>query len=1439
MDVEITFAPDINLTVRRIAEIRTALRRIPPRPLPGGWSVTPDHIEVTGLIGGGLSGAVVAQVLLHRGDQQLRRIAKIAPAAEMMRELRNYTDIVQSHVNAVCAPIDASSVPADGSSDQLEALVYDHVAQFAGSPDTEAITLEDLVRHGDSDRAVLAVERLFTGMASPFHQRTALRKHKSLRDLNATLGPDIVLRAGEVDCDHTLGEEIFQTSLGADGVVAGSGIRLKDVEWWAGTPLGRLEDITVLLEGGDPGSVVSGHVVRTRFDWHAERIAGAFGSFTRVGGAHGSDDWVVADGVRCGDPSAGLRKALTDTRFGRALTVVHGDLNPRNVMVVPGGDQVILIDYARTAEEQPVLVDPAWLEVCLLRNVHSELGFAELLRLQRALGLAGRLLSLGCAADDVGTACAGVVGDGPVSAAFRVLFAIRAQAARAYPFRDEWWAAHAAMLLLCAHRTVKWDDDNQTDARLRVAAAVASVAGEWLADAGPFTHWVDLEPVLHAVTSVLRPATSEAVGFVSALAAAVGPSVAVDDLRDQVLRNTRREEAGRVVIGFADDAVELVELDGDAVGPEGGEFGQVWRLVADRMECTLVAESGGGKTTAMRALAYRMALDVVGERARTALDGPMRMVAHVDARAIADRGDDALPERALLVLGAAHLVVDDFGLLPPPARARVGRRLRELRRRYPRTPVVVLERDSDHAPPMFPEVRIRPLTPQQVYDHIERLVVLRRTQPAYGRLLLDRLPTTWPESHRVLQLPAGLAEFIRIGHIALTSAAVFTAGLGEEEKTGLPAVAAHVLDDGGDARAFRSRAQLDHFAALALDRMSDHEVRLRARRFRWRESCLLAVELAGTGSRITQAIVTEAIDTDPPFAGALLARLRHPPADLVSRFLVAQREVLDQDWRSGAEVDRAVRALVAFGRPDAYHVLVETGSFNGMAALRRGMRPGPDRDRVDEAFRQVAAPALDPVASDGTKVAALRAVVGVPGLELLIGELVSDPTWAVADEAWTALLRLGSAVPPRLQEAYVHHLRDRLAAVEAELPRTAVVARKVSLQDERVNLLRHLADPEALLERRFRYEIADEVADSLHGLGAFVGEVDSVYGLADLPVREAELIAHQALTEHADAFVAAASATSGEHLLLIAAAALPHAGSAAVPHVVQVVRDLVPVVEEDRFEGCAALLNAVAVVDAAEGARLAETCAETLFERNVRGRLTWPWSTSIARARAGSTGLGALAADDFHRDGRRPNEVPAELDGLVEHSATPLWAVAVATAGLTEALPRIRPLVAEYADQAPVLVSSPRYGVLELAPAADMLSSVGYLARLAHDQGEQEAEVANIVRLLHDTGLDAKHSSLREARLIGAGYLGDWVPLVEALDDGERLRVAAAHAVSQWTPGPATPTALRESVAIAQWLADRLADPGLSRSAREVLVALTDVVEQRAGARAGRGVAGP
>ncbi|WP_146174108.1 hypothetical protein [Saccharothrix carnea] len=1424
--MELTFAPDLDLPDRRIAEIRAALRRIPPSGRPGGWRVTPDHVEVTGLIGGGLSGAVVAQLLLHRGDQQLRRIAKIGPAAELLAERRNFTEIVQPHLNVVCAPIDAWS-PATGSSDRLEALVYDHVAQFAGRPDTEALTLEDLVRGGDTDLAVRLIERLFTGMASPFHHRAEPLKHKSLRDLNHTLGPDAVIRAGEVDGPHTYAEEVFLTSAGRAGVREGDPIRLDDVEWADGSPLGRVDDITIRVEGGERTPDVSGHVVRTRYARHAERIAGAFAAFDRDG------DAVVADGVRCADPFAGLHKALTDSRFGRVRAVVHGDLNPRNAMVVPVGDQVILIDYARTAEGQPVLVDAAWLEVCLLRNVHSALGFADLVRLQRALGLAGRLLSLGGAADEVGTACADLVGDGAVADAFRVVFAIRAQAAKSYPFPDEWWAAHAAMLLLCAHRTVKWDDEQQTDERLRVAAAVASVAGEWLADTGPFTHWADVEPALRAVTSVLRPATEEAVEFAASLVAAVDPAVGVDELRDRVLRDTRRDEAGRVVIGFADEAVELVELAGDA---DDGEYGQVWRLVADRAECALIAESGAGKTTAMRALAYRMALDVVGDRERTAFDAPMRMVAHVDAWAIADRGDDVLPVRSLLVLGALHLVVDDVDLLPPQARTRVVRWLHGLRRRYPRTPVVVLGRGE--APPVFPEVRIRPLTPQQVYDHIERLVVLRRTQPAYGRLLLDRLSATWPDAHRVLQLPAGLAEFIRTGHIALTSAAVFTAGLNEQEKDELVDLAARVLDDWGDARAFRSQARLDHFGALALDRMPDHEVRRRARRFRWREACLIAVDLAWTGSRIIEAIVTEAIGADPPFAGALLARRRHPPAELVTRFLAAQREVLGQEWRGGVEVDRAVRALVALGTPEAYRVLAETGSFEGMAAIRKGLYPGADRNRLDEAFREVAVRALDPGAPVATKVAALRAVTvtGVPGLELLIGELVTDPAWEVATEAWSALLRLDAAVPPRLRDAYLRHLRDRLAVVEAALPRTAVVARKVSLQDERVNLLRHLVDPEILLDRRFRYEIADEVADSLHGLGVFAGDADpeAVRGLAALSVREANLVAHRALPDHADDLVSAASAESGGHLLLIAAAALPHAGGAALSHVVRVVRELVPVVEQDRFEGCAALLNAVAAVDPAEGARLAETCAATLAGRGVRERLTWPWSTAIARARAGSSALDALAADDFHRDGRRPNGAPADPGGLLEDGATPRWAVAVAAAGLTEALRRVRRLVAECADHEPVLVSSPRYGVLELAPAADVLSSLGYLARLAHDRGERPDEVAEVVRLLRDTALDAQHPSLREGRLIGAGYLGDCVPLLEAVEGGERLRVAARQAVTLWTPGPATPAAFAEPAAIARWLVDRLAVPGLSRAAREVLVELTEDVERRSGERVGR-----
>jgi hypothetical protein len=91
---------------------------------------------------------------------------------------------------------------------------------------------------------------------------------------------------------------------------------------------------------------------------------------------------------------------MNQERKGRINSVVHGDLNPRNVLVVD--EQPCLIDYALTKSDRPLFCDFVRLEGCLMMEVlPDDLSWRQLLRLQRWLALACRLAGERAADADV------------------------------------------------------------------------------------------------------------------------------------------------------------------------------------------------------------------------------------------------------------------------------------------------------------------------------------------------------------------------------------------------------------------------------------------------------------------------------------------------------------------------------------------------------------------------------------------------------------------------------------------------------------------------------------------------------------------------------------------------------------------------------------------------------------------------------------------------------------------------------------------------------------------------------------------------------------------------------------------------------------------------------------------------------------------------------
>ena len=493
------------------------------------WQAGVLLVDITRTLQGGRSGAAAYEMTVHRPGRPARRqVLKVGPLADIITEWRAYRTWLAGTLSATVTPVEAVSrtVSETAGPERLGAIVYQHVATYAGRSSVPVSTLEETVR-GAIDGSIplgdtLAVVRALLEQLdeSVWHTRSESQRH-TLVGLNALLGPDLVLEVDRAANANTLtfqsptneqrrdkvrysGAVLERASLlapqsGPEALTLDATIELRDMSTSAGPHghlLGQFGDTTVeirtaagadphfqLLDyAGHPSLTVVGRVVALRgLSWWA-KIEHAVDTARRDG------DAVVIDGVPLGDPFAALPSRITEFRDKRATTVVHGDLNPRNVLLVDR--QIFLIDFARTGVGPP-LSDAAWLEICLLRDVIAPvLGWPALVRLQRELAVRTRV------ADAV------EVLPEPAGRAAAVLWEIRAGAQRCHRRRETthpWWPEYQDQLLISSLRTLKWDD--QTSAEIYAAMAVAGVAAEQLGPR-PYRHW-QAEETLATATAVL------------------------------------------------------------------------------------------------------------------------------------------------------------------------------------------------------------------------------------------------------------------------------------------------------------------------------------------------------------------------------------------------------------------------------------------------------------------------------------------------------------------------------------------------------------------------------------------------------------------------------------------------------------------------------------------------------------------------------------------------------------------------------------------------------------------------------------------------------------------------------------------------------------------------------------------------------------------------
>jgi hypothetical protein len=824
-----------------------ALRNIAVGPKPGHWQQQADEIVVHRRLAGGRSDSEVLEVTVRRGNQQSRKVVKVGPLRELRGEYLAF-DRHLRNASAVFAPIEAGTPavvdeetdrnrPQPPDAGKPQALVYDHASRFAGMPTVSPRTLEERAREavqagGDAlDEVVEAIGALFEAARNDLYDISNPRTGGEgglATVLNRRLGPaleievDRMVRPKAERCRLTLGQlppddlkkfqirypqDLFEASTRLRATIEpGDRVHLFDLNaaWWGEQLMGDLDDkriqVKVIAEDPPVASVagklkegeafdVYGKVRSTRARAHHQRLSA--GPLVADGGL------LKGDSASVPDPFVPLHALLTDDPSDAVWTVAHGDLNPRNVLLID--DRACLIDFAFTAAGQPIFADFARLEGSLARDtLPAGWSWAQHVRLQRLLATACRL------GDGAADRFAELLGaeEPSMGSAFRLLWAIRRAARAVYPSqgRRPWWREYLTQLSLYAHLALKWPDPGSST--LPATAAMAGVAAEVLGGRTVYRLWSDedLRVIAGEVLELLGHDPGNALEELAWIVAELDRRRLPKDERERIDQAAERVRSAFVRTRFEDPAYrtihrlkadhevyislrayigltgrlhepvsrgprgsrtysELLEGDGpheepgiagpppddadlallldevDAARTGEGDGGDVLELLTGLDEVVVLGDAGAGKSTVARELEYRLADATVTQKAGKL---PPRMPVILRAPRIAEQLRYPVSGRArpceevlfrtlseawpadLLTVGALHVTVDALNELDDQPKARVAEWLTELRRRFPRTPVVACHRLYGYVPGLlpFPSVTLDKVAPEQAERYI-------------------------------------------------------------------------------------------------------------------------------------------------------------------------------------------------------------------------------------------------------------------------------------------------------------------------------------------------------------------------------------------------------------------------------------------------------------------------------------------------------------------------------------------------------------------------------------------------------------------------------------------------------------------------------------------------------------------------------------------------
>lgn len=702
-------------------EIDAVLQRIAVGDGHGQWKTRPDEIRILAKLAGGRSGAEVFEAVVKRGNHESRKVIKLGPSHELRNEFRAFFEHLRdasSFFVRIEAVTPALLEKARQASPEREAVVYDHASRSIGKPTRPTKTLERIARGAVAAGgqqlldAVAAIQRLFEGVRNDLYDKHVAEPRETLRKVwNHSLGDDAKIAITKVHRRKALLEttkrvphgrsrrtlhalDLAKASVSPDERgLRDALVKLHDARlaWWGNRLMAEVEThnlrVEVVADGrkeihklardvGDGSRwSIEGRLIELRALKHRDYL------LRRLPELKLDSITLSGPGARVPDPFVRLADVLQFGRRIRVASLVHGDLNPQNVLLVDG--QPCLIDYAFTRTDEPILIDFARLEGCLAREVlPTDLTWAQHVRLQRLLVWVTRL------GDEAGHVFAErLQADRPaLGHAFQLFWAVRRAAREVYPNAqgDAWLLDYLEQLFLFAHLTLKWD--NQPEAALRATAAMAGVSAEALAPEASFGHWdeASLRGDGIAVVDLIRKKKQLVLALptLASFAHCITPlaerkddplQIALDGARAALVRGQFHGEANEILFQLrADHDVYInlrafIELKGTlsagrAVRRGGlsmealleneellaerehlrgqAEEHEALRLVAALPALVLLGDAGAGKSTVAREWEYRLAKSLVESDAKTFSSPPSiarvpsaeAQVLHVDPR---------------------------------------------------------------------------------------------------------------------------------------------------------------------------------------------------------------------------------------------------------------------------------------------------------------------------------------------------------------------------------------------------------------------------------------------------------------------------------------------------------------------------------------------------------------------------------------------------------------------------------------------------------------------------------------------------------------------------------------------------------------------------------------------------------------------------------------